>query len=274
MNEQINFDNQIVLISGAGRGLGAAYALAFAQRGATVVVHDAGVRRDGSGGDETIAQSVAQQIIDQGGVAEYQVENLATKEACAALIHKVVEKHSRLDVLVHSAGLVRYNPIDQTTDDGWQRMLDINIQAPFWLCRAVWPTMKQQRYGRIVLTVSGFGLNAFDDSDVTAYGVGKAAQFGLMNGLAGEGKRFGIQVNAISPVAATRIFRAPVKEGELTPEDVSPAVVLLGSKQCPWNGMVIRAAGKKYGLSQFQSLIEIQTEKSLSPEQLFSNLKI
>src|SRR5690625_4739894 len=97
-------------------------------------------------------------------------------------------------------------------------MRSVNIDAPFWLTRAAWPVMKRQKYGRIVLTVSGHGLKTFDDSDVTAYGIGKGAQFGLMNGLASEGKKHGILVNAISPVAATRIFRRDHVANKYPPE--------------------------------------------------------
>lgn len=249
MTSTIRFDDQVVLITGAGRGLGAAYAQLFAQRGATVVVHDAGVQPDGTGDDPDVAQVVATAIRAAGGTAFVETHNLSDQHMCQALIDAVVARCGRLDVFVHSAGLVVYKGIAHTTDAEWERLLRINIEAPFWLCRAVWPIMQRQQYGRIILTVSGYGLRAYDDSDVTAYGVGKAAQFGLMNGLAGEGRSQGILVNAIAPVAATRIFRRQVAPDELRPEYVAPGVVFLGSQKCTWTGKVLQAAGGRFALS-------------------------
>lgn len=269
----IRFDNQVVLVTGAGRGLGAAHAKLFAKRGASVIVHDAGVSRDGCGGDQGPALSVAEQIRANGDSAFVETQNLSDRFACDALIENVVTKHGRLDVLVHSAGLVAYKGIEDTTDEEWDRLLRINIEAPFWLCRAVWPIMKRQQYGRIVLTVSGYGLKTIDGSDVTAYGVGKGAQFGLMNGLAGEGLQYGILANAISPVAATRIFRAKVAPDELLPESVAPGVVLLGSQKCPGTGMVLHAAGGKFAVRTLSMIKEFELGQDSTPEQVLQAIE-
>lgn len=269
----IRFDNQVVLITGAGRGLGAAYAQLFAERGASVVVHDAGVDLDGTGGDPGPAVSIAEAINASGGSAFVETLNLSDQSACKALIDNVVTICGRLDVLVHSAGLVAYKGVEDTTDEEWDRLRRINIDAPFWLSRAVWPVMKRQRYGRIVLSVSGYGLKVFEGSDVTAYGVGKAAQFGLVNGLAGEGKQYGILVNAISPVAATRILRRAVAPNELSPESVSPGVVLLGSQLCPWTGKVLQAAGGQFGIGEFTTQKEFELGPNPTPEQVLQAIE-
>ncbi len=268
----LHFENQVVLITGAGRGLGAAYAHLFAERGATVIVHDAGVNRDGSAGDEGPATSVAEAIQTKGGTAFVETQNLSTQSACDALIDNVLTRCGRLDVLVHSAGLVVYKQIAETTDEEWERLRRINIDAPFWLCRAVWPTMKKQQYGRIVLTASMYGLEPYEGSDVTAYGVGKAAQFGLMNSLAGEGKAHGICVNAISPVAATRIYRRQVADDEMMPESVAPGVVLLGSSACPWTGMVLKAAEGMFTLAELSYIETVELGKLPTPEQVLQSL--
>ncbi|MGB0384218.1 MAG: SDR family NAD(P)-dependent oxidoreductase [Ardenticatenaceae bacterium] len=262
----IRFDNQVVLITGAGGGLGAAYARLMASRGAMVVVHDAGVDRAGKGGDASVAQRVVEMIKDEGGQAVAAIQNLSTRDACEALIKQTVEEYGRLDALIHSAGLVAYKGIEETTVEEWTTLRQINIDAPFWLCSAAWPIMRRQKYGRIVLTVSGYGLKMFEGSDVTAYGVGKAAQFGLMNSLAGEGAAHHIFVNAISPVAATRIFRAPVKPGELTPEAVAPGVAFLASNGCQLNGYVLHAAGGRFALARLQTLLETQLADPSTPE--------
>ena len=145
-------------------------------------------------------------------------------------------------------------------------MLRVNIEAPFWLCQAAWPIMEKQAYGRIVLTVSGYGLLTFEGSGVTAYCMGKAAQFGLMNGLAGEGRQRGILVNAISPVAATRMFRGQATPDELRPESVAPGAVLLGSRECPWSGKVLRAAGGTFSVGEFRTTRNHELGTQATPE--------
>jgi NAD(P)-dependent dehydrogenase (short-subunit alcohol dehydrogenase family) len=264
----IHFNNQVVLVTGAGRGLGAAYAKLFAARGAHVVVHDAGVNRDGTGHDPTPALSVVEEIRSSGGSALAETQNLSDRTACLTLINNVLTKCERLDVLVHSAGLVTYKGIEETTETEWERSRHINIEAPFSLSQAVWPIMKRQQYGRIIFSVSGYGLKSYENSDVTAYGVGKAAQYGLMNGLAGEGKPHGIFVNAISPVAATRIFRRTVSANELSPESVAPGVVLLGSKACPFTGKVLQAAGGRFAVGEFNAVIDFELGPDATPEQV------
>jgi NAD(P)-dependent dehydrogenase (short-subunit alcohol dehydrogenase family) len=272
MTERIDCVGQVVLITGAGRGLGAAYARLFAERGAPVVVHDARVARDGSGFDPGPAEAVAAAIRQAGGSTSVETHNLASRAGCEALIAAVLARCGRLDVLVHSAGLVVYKGIAETTDDEWERQLRVNIEAPFWLCRSVWPSMLRQQYGRIVLTASGYGLRAFDGSDVTAYGMGKAAQFGLMNGLAGEGRAANIMVNAVSPVAATRIFRRPTAPDELAPEAVAPAVLVLGSRACPWTGKVLHAAGGRFSLGEFTPGSAHEPGHWVTPEQILRTL--
>ena len=271
---KIRFDDQIVLITGAARGLGAAYARLIAKRGGRVIVHDGGVGRDGHGGDPEPARKMAADIRTNGGDASAEVQNLATKEGCKALIDSVMMAYGRIDALIHSAGIVRYKQIAETTDDEWETQRKINIDAPFWLCRAIWPHMKEQEYGRIVLTVSGYGLNAYEGNDVTAYGVGKAAQFGLMNGLAGEGMGHNILVNAISPVAATRIFRAKVGPDEFSPDSVAPGVAVLASRACPWTGRVLTAAGGKFRVARLHNEHEFELETYPSPEDLLKKMAV
>ncbi|MEM7335095.1 MAG: SDR family NAD(P)-dependent oxidoreductase [Chloroflexota bacterium] len=270
--DSITFNEQVVVITGAGRGLGASYARQFASRGAHVVVHDAGVARDGSGFDEGPANSVAQEIQNAGGKASTAFQNLNTAVQCQALINDVLSQHGRIDVLIHNAGLVTYTGIEATTDEEWARLSAININAPFWLCRAVWPIMRQAEYGRIVLTASGYGLKAWEGSDVTAYGIGKAAQFGLMNGLAGEGMAHNIKVNAISPVAVTRIYRAKLPPNVNTAESVAPGVVLLGSKECPWTGKVLQAVNNKFVVAELENQAKYESDSLTTPEELLKNL--
>jgi NAD(P)-dependent dehydrogenase (short-subunit alcohol dehydrogenase family) len=247
----IRFDGQVVLVTGAGRGLGRAYATLFASRGARVIVHDAGVSADGTGADPEVADAVVREIRESGGAAVAAYEDLASRSACLSVIEGALERLGRLDVLVNNAGLVQFAPLEQTDEATWERLLKVNIEAPLWLCRAAFPLMRRQGGGCIVLTVSGHGLYDTGATDVATYSVTKAAQFGLMNALAAEGASAGIRVNAISPVAATRIYRATVPAGAMTPEHVAPGVAFLASSACELSGIVLRAANGVFSTGRY-----------------------
>ncbi|WP_309222777.1 SDR family NAD(P)-dependent oxidoreductase [Micromonospora sp. CP22] len=266
----IDLAGQVVVVTGAGRGLGEAYARLLAARGAHVAVHDGGVDRDGSGSDAGPAQAVAGAIADAGGRASVHVQNLATRHGCEELIAEVLTEHGRIDALVHNAGIVRYHGISEATADEYNATMAINADAAWWLCSAVWPLMRTQRYDRIVLTTSDFGLRAIDGADVAAYSVSKGAQFGLMNALAGEGRSYGILVNAICPVAATRIFRRTVQPQELTPASVAPGVAMLVSRECPFTGKVLRAAGGEWKIYQVTAVRQGDLGSDASPEDVLA----
>lgn len=262
----IDLAGQVVLVTGAGRGLGKSYARLLAARGADVAVHDGGVDRDGSGNDPAPAHAVAGEIADGGGRASVHVQNLATRHGCEELIAEVLAEHGRIDALIHNAGIVRYHGISEATTDEYDTTMAINAHAAWWLCSAVWPLMRNQHYGRIVLTTSDFGLRTIDGADVAAYSVSKASQFGLMNALAGEGRAHGILVNAICPVAATRIFRRAVQPHELMPASVAPGVAVLASRECPFTGHVLRAAGGEWRIYQVTAVQQADLGYDASPE--------
>jgi NAD(P)-dependent dehydrogenase (short-subunit alcohol dehydrogenase family) len=249
---EIRFDGRVVLVTGAGRGLGAAYARAFAARGASLVVHDAGVEADGSGGDPTVAQAVAQQI---GGVPS--VENLESEEGCLRVVETAFERFGRLDVVVHSAGLLVWEELE-AANAGWDRMRQVNVDAPFHVTRAAWPIMKRQGYGRFVFTTSGRAMGAERTRPgLAAYAVGKMAQFALMIVTAAEGEPHGILANAVAPVAATRMLRRSVEPGELDPEQVAPGVLFLASEACTFSGKVLEAGGGEFSLARWASSVEV-----------------
>ncbi|PZG02377.1 SDR family oxidoreductase [Micromonospora deserti] len=258
------------MVTGAGRGLGESYARLLAARGAHVAVHDAGVDRDGSGNDPAPARAVAGAITEAGGVASVHVQNLATRRGCEDLIAEVLAEHGRIDALAHNAAIVRYHGISEAPVDEYDMTMAINADAAWWLCREVWPLMRAQRYGRIVLTTSDYGLRTIDGADVAAYSVSKASQFGLMNALAGEGRSQGILVNAICPVAATRIFRRAVQPQELTAASVAPGVAMLVSRECPFTGHVLRAAGGDWRIYQVTALRQADLGSDASPEDVLA----
>jgi NAD(P)-dependent dehydrogenase (short-subunit alcohol dehydrogenase family) len=252
VSEPIRFDGRAVVVTGAGRGLGRAYARLFARLGARVLVHDAGVARDGSGGDPAVAAAVVAEIEAHGGRAAASGADLCDRGGCEQVVSDAVEALGGVDVLVHNAGLVDFAGIEEQEPAVVERILAVQAVAPFWLCRAVWPLLRERGSGRIVLTVSGVALGV-DRAlpDVSPYALGKAAQFGLMNSLAVEGEPHGIRVNAISPVAATRMHRGPAEEGELSPELVAPAVAFLASDACDRSGLVVRAADGRFSVGAY-----------------------
>jgi NAD(P)-dependent dehydrogenase (short-subunit alcohol dehydrogenase family) len=244
----IRFDGRAVLVTGAGRGLGRAYARAFAERGAAVVVHDAGVERDGEGSDPSVADAVVAEIRAAGGTAIASYENLSSEAGCVAVVERAVAELGRLDVVVNNAGLVIYEEIEEA-HRGWEVMRTVQIDAPFHVSRTAFPIMKRQGYGRLIFTTSGIAMSAEDTRPgLSAYCAGKMAQFGLMVVFAAEGREHGILANAISPVAATRIYTRHAEPGELEPEQVAPGVLFLCSEECDVTGVVLSAAGGRFGL--------------------------
>jgi NAD(P)-dependent dehydrogenase (short-subunit alcohol dehydrogenase family) len=241
----IRFDDQVILVTGAGRGLGAAYARLFAERGGAVVVHDAGVAQDGSGSDRSVADAVVAEITAAGGTAAACYDNLEDAAACTAVVEFAAARFGRLDALVHNAGLVVFSSLEETQPAMWDRMVAIGLNAPFHLARAAASHMRRQNYGRIVLTTSGRAMRAEDCvPGLVAYSAAKMGQVGLMVGLAAELDGSGILVNAISPVAATRVLRRSAPQ--LKPELVAPAVAFLASSACQASGAVVQAAGGRF----------------------------
>jgi NAD(P)-dependent dehydrogenase (short-subunit alcohol dehydrogenase family) len=244
----IRFDDRVVLVTGAGRGLGRAYALEFAARGAAVVVHDAGVGRGGEGGDPAVADSVVEEICAAGGTALAAHENLGDEEACRRVVDTATAELGRLDVVVNNAGLVVYEELEDA-DRSWEVMRRVHVDAPFHITRAAFPIMKRQRYGRFVFTTSGIAMSAeATRPGLSAYCIGKMAHFGLMVVAAEEGREHGILANAISPVAATRVYTRPTEPGELEPEQVAPGVLFLASEECTITGEVLSAAGGRFSV--------------------------
>ena len=242
---RIRFDGQVAIVTGGGRGLGAAYARLLAGRGAAVVVHDAGVAADGGGSDPTVADGVARDIRSRGGTAVASHENLETAAGCRHVIEFAIERFERLDVLVHNAGLVIFASIEETDPTIWDRMVNLGIHAPFHLVQAALPHMRRRGYGRIVLTTSGRAMRLDSAAPgLAAYCIGKMGQVGLMVGVAADIGDADIRINAVAPVAATRVLRRHAPE--LRPELVAPGVVFLASSLWNFSGVVLCAAGGRF----------------------------
>jgi NAD(P)-dependent dehydrogenase (short-subunit alcohol dehydrogenase family) len=269
----IRFDGQVVLVTGAGRGLGAAHARLFASLGAAVVVHDAGVGLDGSGQDPSVADAVAEEISAAGGVAEPNHEDLTEPGAPERIVRFTLERFERLDALVHNAGLLAWREIEETDDALWRRIRMVGVDAAFALCRAAFRVMKRQHHGRIVLTTSGRAM--YVDASLpglSAYSAAKGAQLGLMVALSTEGAPHDIRINAISPVAATRMFRGEVVGSELRPELVSPGVAYLASGACDVSGVILRAADGRFSAVRWEFPPEVDLGRDpVSPDVVASH---
>ena len=266
----VRFDSQVAIITGSGRGLGAAYARLLAERGASVVVHDAGVALDGTGSDPSIADAIVREITTTGGTAVPSYENIESREGCQRLIEIALTLFGRLDILINNAGWITFTPLEDMTPELLQRIINIQIAAPFWLSQAAFLIMQHQHYGRLIFTTSGRAMFIEDAlPELTGYAIGKMAQLGLMNALAIAGEPHGIRVNAISPVAATRMFRNPTAPQELRPEQVASGVAFLASSQCNFSGIILRAGNGHFSVAQWQKSTGIDFGEAVAtPEEI------
>jgi NAD(P)-dependent dehydrogenase (short-subunit alcohol dehydrogenase family) len=255
---EIRFDDRVVLVTGAGRGLGRAYAHAFAARGASVVVHDAGVELDGSGGDAAVADAVVEDIVAAGGSAAPCYENLASEAGCRRTVEVALKRFGRLDVVVQNAGLLVLEKLEEA-DRSWEAVRTVGVDAPFHIARAAFPVMKSQQYGRFVFTTSTRAMwPKAAVSGLAAYAAGKMASFGLMLVVAAEGADHGISANAVAPVAATRMQQRVSEPGELDPALVVPGVLFLASERCQSSGVVLRAAGGSFSTVRWECGKEVE----------------
>lgn len=243
----ISFDGQVALITGAGRGIGLAYAKLLAERGAVVVVHDVGAGSDGQGHDSAVAHTAAAALHAVGGKAFGESGGIGTRDECHALVARVLEVHGRLDALIHNAGWVGYQRIEELDETFLDRMLALGVKSPLWLAQAAWPAMKARNYGRILLTTSDRALYPqYVQPGLAAYAAAKNGAVGIVNVLADEGAPHGIFVNAISPVAKTRMWGITEEPDELRPADIAPGAVYLVSSECRESGWILRASNRQF----------------------------
>jgi NAD(P)-dependent dehydrogenase (short-subunit alcohol dehydrogenase family) len=241
---EIRFDGRVAIVTGAGGGLGRAHALALAARGAKVVVNDLGGSLDGSGGSSEAARAVVAEIEAAGGEAMADGASVTDEAGVARMVAATLERWGRIDVLIANAGILRDKTFAKMALDDFQAVLDVHLLGAVTCAKAVWETMRAQNYGRIVLTTSSSGL--YGNFGQANYGAAKLGLVGLMNTLKLEGQKTDIRVNAVSPVAATRMTRAlmpPEVLAALQPELVSPGVVYLASEEAPSGAILAAGAG-------------------------------
>ena len=240
----IRFDDQVVIVTGSGNGLGKSHALEFARRGARVVVNDLGGARDGSGASSEAAQAVVEEIESNGGEAIANGANVAKFDQVEAMVGEAIDKWGRVDVLVNNAGILRDKTFAKMELADFQMVVDVHLMGSVNCSKAVWEHMRERQYGRIVMTTSSSGL--YGNFGQSNYGAAKFALVGFMNTLCLEGHKYGIKVNALSPVAATRMTEDLMPEQILTllqPEAVTPAVIFMASEDAPNRQIIAAGAG-------------------------------
>ncbi len=241
--EEIRFDDRVAIVTGAGAGLGRDYALELARRGARVVVNDLGGARDGSGqGSNRAADLVVEEIKALGGQAVASYDSVATPEGGQAIVQKAVEAFGRVDILINNAGILRDKTLAKMEPESWNTVLAVHLDGAYHVSRPAFIKMREQGYGRIVMTTSAAGL--FGNFGQTNYSAAKMGLVGLMNTLKLEGEKHNIKVNTVAPVAATRLTEdvlPPDLFQKLKPEFVTPLVLYLCSEQCPVTGGIYNA---------------------------------
>jgi len=242
---ELRFDGRVAVVSGAGGGLGRAYALELAARGAKVVVNDLGTSRRGEGVDLGPAEQVVTEIRAAGGEAVANGDTVATREGGAAMVAAALDAFGRIDVVVHNATINRSGPFRDLTFEDFAAVLDVHLFGAFHLAKAAFPRMCDQGYGRIVLVSSIAGL--YGDRNIAAYATGKGAVIGLANALAHEGAEFGVTANCIVPVAETRLAEGRDNSGfpPWGPDLVAPAIGWLAHERCTTSGeLFVAVAGR------------------------------
>ncbi len=244
MANKIRFDGRVAVITGAGAGLGRVYALELAKRGAKVVVNDLGSARDGSGvGAAAPADTVVKEIKAMGGEAVPNYDNVAITEGGENIIKTAISAFGKVDILINNAGILRDKSFVKSDRENWQIVIDVHLTGAFNVTRPAFINMKDNGYGRIVMTTSAAGL--YGNFGQTNYSAAKMGLVGFMNTLKLEGAKYNIKVNTIAPVAASRLTEdvmPPDMLQKLKPEFVAPLVLNLCSENCNDSGYIFNCA--------------------------------
>ena len=240
----IRYDGKVAIVTGAGGGLGRCHAIELAKRGAKVVVNDLGGSVDGTGAGSDAAQAVVAEIEAAGGEAIANGANVAKYDEVELMVKQAMDTWGRIDILVNNAGILRDKSFAKGGLDDFQLVLDVHLMGTVNCTKACWEIMREQAYGRIVVTTSSSGL--YGNFGQTNYGSAKMGVIGMMNTLAQEGAKYNIKVNALAPTAGTRMTEGLLPDDAfdlLTPETVTPAVLYLVSEDAPTRTILGAGAG-------------------------------
>jgi NAD(P)-dependent dehydrogenase (short-subunit alcohol dehydrogenase family) len=240
----LGFDGKVAIITGAGGGLGREHALLLASRGAQVVVNDLGGSVHGDGGDAGPAERTAKEIEALGGVAVADTNSVATPEGGEAIVQTAIDAFGRIDIVINNAGILRDKSFHNMSPDLVDPVLDVHLRGAFYVTQPAWVHMREQSYGRVIVTASSAGL--FGNFGQANYGAAKMGLVGLAHVLSQEGERYNIKVNAIAPTAGTRMTREIFGDelaDKLAPGLVSPLVAWLAHEDCPVSGHIYSVGG-------------------------------
>ena len=240
----IRFDGKVAIVTGAGGGLGRQHALELARRGAKVVVNDLGGSMDGSGGSSAAADAVVAEIKAAGGEAIANGSSVTDDAGVALMVKQAMDAWGRIDILIANAGILRDKSFAKMEMSDFELVLNVHLMGTVKPTKAVWEIMREQNYGRIVVTTSSSGM--YGNFGQSNYGAAKLGIIGFMNTIKLEGQKNNIHINAISPVAATRMtenLMPPAVLEKLKPEYVTPGVVYLCSEEAPTGAILTAGAG-------------------------------
>ena len=269
----VSFENRVVIVTGAGNGLGKAYALELGKRGAKVVVNDLGGAVDGSGSGNSPADDVVNEIIENGGEAVANYDSVATEDGGESIVQTAVDSFGTVDAVINNAGILRDKSFANMTEEEFSLIIEVHLKGTYFVTQPAFKIMKENNYGRIVNVASPSGL--FGNFGQTNYGAAKMGIVGLTNVLAIEGAKYNIKVNVIAPTAYTRMTEAllPDDVGKLfSAELVTPMVTYLASEACePTHEIFGVAAGRfaRIGIITHEGYVNTQA----TAEDIASNIE-
>lgn len=241
MSDVLEFHNRVVIVTGAGSGLGRAYALEFARRGARVVVNDLGGLSHGEGRDKSVAQKVVDEINALGGNA---IANGDSVENGSKIVECAMDTFGTIDIIVNNAGILRDSSFHKMSEQDWDAIQKVHLKGAYSVTRAAWPYLRENNFGRVIMTTSAAGI--FGNFGQSNYSAAKLGVYGLAQTLSIEGQKKGICVNTIAPIAVSRLTESvlsPKMKDVLTPEVVVPLVILLSHETHQETGNLYEVGG-------------------------------